>query len=138
MKSHIAKILLPLAFAGFGVFAVAAPAQAAATCNNKVNISKGALYATYPAYNSSGTCVMGKGNSGVAVRTLQGALNTCYHAGLVVDGIFGQNTFEALKDAQDAAGVTDDGIYGPTTAGAIKFPYKRDSDGSSAGCQSRY
>ena len=139
MKTRIAKILLPLAVAGCGVFAVASPAHAAvATCNNKVNISKGSLYATYPAYNSTGTCVMGKGNSGVAVKTLQGALNSCYHSGLVADGIFGDKTVKALKAAQNAAGVDDDGVYGPTTAGAIKFPYKYDSTGGPAGCQSRY
>ncbi len=139
MKTRIAKILLPLAFAGCGVFAVASPAEAAiATCNNTVNISKGSLFAVYPAYNRTATCVMGKGNSGVPVKTLQDALNTCYHAGLVADGIFGDKTVKALKNAQNSAGVDDDGVYGPATAGAIRFPYRYDSTGGYAGCQSRY
>lgn len=138
MKSRIAKFLLPVAFAGAGVFAVAAPAQAASGCNGTVNIYKGTIYATYPAYNGNGGCTMRQGASGPEVKALQNALNSCYHAGLGVDGIFGDNTFRALKSAQSDAGATPDGVYGPATAGKIKFQWKYDSSGASAGCAPRY
>jgi hypothetical protein len=126
MTSRIAKLLLPVAFAaaGTGVFAVAAPAQAATpTCNTIYVRHVRNTYANYPANGSNTACLMGNGNAGSAVRALQRGLNKCYSAHLTVDGIFGGNTAKALAAAQRQAGVDPDGVYGPQTARAIKFPY---------------
>lgn len=56
---------------------------------------------------------------GPNVRALQEALNDRHGAGLVVDGIFGQNTRRAVVAAQRAAGVAADGIVGPQTRRAL-------------------
>lgn len=66
-----------------------------------------------------------KGTKGDNVRTLQIALNAIFCAGLVVDGSFGNLTFEAVKAAQRTLKILGlyksniDGIYGPGTRKAF-------------------
>ena len=64
---------------------------------------------------SSGSITLRKGSRGAAVVTLQQNLNTVMKAGLSTDGIFGLNTYEALKYFQSRYGLEDDGIYGPAS-----------------------
>jgi hypothetical protein len=71
---------------------------------------------------ASANCVMGVGNQGYAVRELQKALNACRGAGLVVDGIYGQATKTAVKNAQITFGITADGVYGPVTRSKPIWP----------------
>lgn len=56
-----------------------------------------------------------KGSRGAAVVTLQKNLNSVMHAGLTADGIFGINTYNALKYFQSRYGLEADGIYGPAS-----------------------
>ena len=76
--------------------------------NASVNISSGAGA-------SSGSTTLRKGSRGAAVVTLQQNLNTVMHAGLKTDGIFGINTYNALKYFQSRYGLEADGIYGPAS-----------------------
>ncbi len=79
--------------------------------------------ALIPTTNSgTANCVLGVGNQGYAVQTLQQALNACRGAGLTVDGIYGQATKTAVKNAQIAFGITADGVYGPVTRSKPIFP----------------
>ena len=57
---------------------------------------------------------------GDKVKILQQNCNDFFGSGLVVDGIFGQKTKEAVMFMQSALGCTMDGIYGPVTAGKLK------------------
>jgi peptidoglycan hydrolase-like protein with peptidoglycan-binding domain len=66
--------------------------------------------------------VLGVGNQGYAVRTLQLALNACRGAGLATDGIYGSATKNAVKSVQLAYGLTADGVYGPVTRSKPIFP----------------
>jgi peptidoglycan hydrolase-like protein with peptidoglycan-binding domain len=61
-----------------------------------------------------------KGNSGAAVKELQEGLNVAI-AGLQLkaDGVFGDQTFEALKKFQMDKGLPTDGIAGPQTFTAL-------------------
>lgn len=139
MNTRIARILLPVAFAGAGVFAAASPAVAASTCTQATTVTSGNTYARYPAYGSDNlSCVMSRGNTGEDVKALQRGLNRCYSAGLAVDGIFGNDTFGALKTAQRRAGVDDDGIYGPKTAAAVNYPYYSSSSDAFVRCAHLY
>lgn len=79
--------------------------------------------------NLSPSCVMGYGAQGNAVRTLQTSLNRCYGKGLVVDGIFGTKTRDALKSVQSRLGITVDGVYGPQTARAMNHTIAEVSTG---------
>lgn len=56
-----------------------------------------------------------KGNKGSEVKTLQTALNLACHYGLVVDGVFGAKTEEAVKDYQKRNELSVDGIAGAKT-----------------------
>lgn len=58
------------------------------------------------------------------VSVLQVALNSCYSAGITVDGVFGPATRAALIKAQKSDGVVADGIFGPATREAMWFPVK--------------
>lgn len=57
---------------------------------------------------------------GDKVKILQNNCNDFFGSGLVVDGIFGQKTKEAVIFMQSALGCTMDGIYGPVTAGKLR------------------
>lgn len=69
---------------------------------------------------SSGSTTLRKGSRGAAVVTLQKNLNTVMHAGLTADGIFGINTYEALKYFQSRYGLEVDGIYGPASRAKMR------------------
>ena len=59
------------------------------------------------------------GDSGDAVTTLQTELNAQGYDCGEVDGIFGQNTLNAVIAFQTANGLTADGIVGELTWGAL-------------------
>ena len=68
-------------------------------------------------------CVLGIGNAGNAVSTLQNALNKCnLHAGLTVDGDYGPNTARAVTNVEAHFGLQQDGTYGPQTGTHMSWP----------------
>jgi Putative peptidoglycan binding domain len=78
-------------------------------------------------------CVLGLGNATDGVYKLQDALNRCYGAGLVQDGIYGPATRGAVVRVQQYEGIPADGVYGPQTRGAMKWPVYN-ADGSFDRC----
>lgn len=64
------------------------------------------------------TQLLRRGSTGVGVRWLQRELvSHGYH--LLVDGIFGPKTEQAVRDFQQAAGLKCDGLVGPLTRNAL-------------------
>ncbi|MGD1713727.1 peptidoglycan-binding domain-containing protein [Hydrocoleum sp. CS-953] len=61
------------------------------------------------------------GSTGEDVEYLQRRLNGISSASLVVDGIFGVATEEAVKNFQKFHGLTVDGIVGPQTWGKLEL-----------------
>jgi len=59
------------------------------------------------------------GATGEAVRRLQRALRRTPNLGLVVDGVFGPATENAVKEFQQGSGLVVDGIVGPQTWAAL-------------------
>ena len=59
------------------------------------------------------------GSTGEAVRRLQRALRRTPNLGLIVDGIFTAQVEAAVKDLQQGAGLVVDGIVGPLTWEAL-------------------
>ncbi|NEC07491.1 peptidoglycan-binding domain-containing protein [Streptomyces sp. SID7909] len=82
-------------------------------------------------------CFVHKGARGDQVAAIQRALVKCYGQSITVDGVFGDKTFAALKNAQRAAGVTADGAYGPKTRDAIKWPLYHEPTAKYKGCTRR-
>ena len=99
------------------MIALAAPAQALPTCTINASVGgPGLSYWFWPAAaNGDANCVMGRGNQGQAVRSLQSNLNICYGQGLAEDGIYGAATERAVRNVQVAIGARADGVYGPET-----------------------
>jgi len=59
------------------------------------------------------------GSTGAVVRRAQRALRRTPNLGLVVDGIFGPATENAVKEFQQSEGLAVDGIVGPATWNAL-------------------
>jgi len=66
-----------------------------------------------------GQSTISLGASGEAVKRLERALRRTPDLGLVVDGVFGAQVEEAVKQFQQGAGLTMDGIVGPATWAAL-------------------
>ncbi len=60
-----------------------------------------------------------QGATGEAVRRLQRALRRTPNPGIVVDGIFGPHTHQAVVEFQQGSGLVPDGIVGPLTWAAL-------------------
>jgi peptidoglycan hydrolase-like protein with peptidoglycan-binding domain len=70
-----------------------------------------------------------RGQQGHPVKTLQYLLNT--HAlGVVVDGVFGPRTEEAVKQLQQQKGLAADGVVGPLTWPVTVVTVRQGSTGS--------
>ncbi|MEV5603858.1 peptidoglycan-binding domain-containing protein [Streptomyces sp. NPDC052299] len=82
-------------------------------------------------------CYVHKGARGGEVDAIQRALVKCYSQSISIDGVFGDKTFAALKNAQRVAGVTADGAYGPKTRDALKWPLYNEPTGKFKGCTRR-
>jgi len=59
------------------------------------------------------------GDTGDTVRRVQRALRRTPNLSLVVDGVFGPATEEAVKSFQQGAGLAADGVVGPATWAAL-------------------
>jgi Transglycosylase-like domain/Putative peptidoglycan binding domain len=72
--------------------------------------------------SASGEVVVKKGDRGKAVRQIQEAL------GLTADGVFGPQTHRAVKRFQSEKGLVVDGVVGPQTRAALGLaPFARGS-----------
>ncbi|KHD34372.1 hypothetical protein NL50_17450 [Clostridium acetobutylicum] len=65
------------------------------------------------------------------IKIIQQQLNTLLKKGLIVDGINGANTTDAIKEFQGAMGLAQDGIWGPNTVKAVTEIFSRPLDGVS-------
>ena len=66
-----------------------------------------------------GTPLLKEGSKGDRVKDLQKALNKIGNK-LVIDGVFGKKTKEAVKKLQKQANISIDGVYGTNTAKALQ------------------
>lgn len=95
------------------------------------------LYVPTTARNNRQThCSLVPGNQGEGVYKLQVALNRCLYASppIAEDGIYGDDTARAVKQAQDYHGITVDGIYGPQTANTMWWPEYDSNNGFIDSC----
>ncbi len=67
----------------------------------------------------TGAAILGPGDSGPAVLTLQQRLTSLGYWLGTPDGSFGDSTEQAVYAIQKAAGISRDGIVGPVTEGAL-------------------
>ncbi|MGC4949382.1 peptidoglycan-binding domain-containing protein [Streptomyces sp. DT224] len=121
---------------------VAATPSVAASheCDRQEPITKNGTYVFYVPFqyepiHQSG-CLVHKGAVGGEVKAIQRSLTRCYGRDIVVDGVFGDKTFAALKRVQAQIGVTADGVYGPKTRDAMVWPRFRVSTGQFVNCVS--
>src|SRR5690606_18340582 len=76
-------------------------------------------YARYAGqFGVSGSSTLKRGDRGEAVRNLQSALVRRGHA-IVVDGVFGRATEQAVQRFQSEHGLDADGIAGPQTLASL-------------------
>jgi peptidoglycan hydrolase-like protein with peptidoglycan-binding domain len=92
----------------------AAPASAAPTCDS-IAVYSGIMYVPGVGGNVNTSCVMGIGANSSGVAILQTAMRLCFGQSLTIDGDFGPQTRQAVRNVQGMIGARVDGVYGPET-----------------------
>jgi N-acetylmuramoyl-L-alanine amidase len=82
--------------------------------------------------NKSITALSGYGSSGEEVRNIQRRLSDWGYYSGPVDGLYGYQTFNAVKKFQEKHGLTVDGIAGPQTLAALGLPTGQQAGGAGA------
>ena len=73
-------------------------------------------------------CILGRGSQGWGVVALQNVLRKCYGQSIDLDGVYGSATEQGVRNAQtwenavSSAGLVVDGVYGNNTRRAITWP----------------
>ncbi|MGW8063887.1 peptidoglycan-binding domain-containing protein [Streptomyces ziwulingensis] len=141
-KQGRSKVLLAtgtlLAAPAAGVV-TATPAQAAdGVCTGSTSVPNGSTgrHFVYPINGANFTiyCYPQYGHSGAGVKALQKNSNSCYGAGLALDGEFGQATRTAVRNVQSRIGAAVDGVYGRETMGKMKWACYSNETGARYGC----
>ncbi|WP_326556581.1 peptidoglycan-binding domain-containing protein [Micromonospora sp. NBC_01796] len=130
----VSALLLLLATAVLAVVLPGTAQAATPVCNNLTYISAPSQppsdmhVPTYGAQTGNKECHLSRGHQGLAVKVLQEALNSCYSRGLLLDGKYGQNTYNAVLWVQrdinatwEWANIAEDGGYGPQTRAWMGF-----------------
>lgn len=86
---------------------------------NLTQYDEGGMNVIFNPYDAP-TTTLRRGDKGAGVRWLQWALNDKLGLHLVVDGVFGENTYNTLITFQKANGLAVDGIAGKNTISALK------------------
>lgn len=73
-----------------------------------------------------------QGSSGQTVRTIQEKLSRWGYYDASIDGIFGSDTQQAIRDFQRSNGLTGDGIVGAETLEALGIPPQTEQAAASA------
>jgi len=115
MKKKLLILLMAVTIVGTSI-----PAAAATTEKTAVTISKTSAYDDNVYYNAYGTIGYGYTTRGEGVRELQHLLNWMNLNSGAEDGIFGTNTYQALRRfqtryAKSVNPLVVDGICGPAT-----------------------
>ena len=95
--------------------------------NNTMNMNVRRLKKLKTASDKKLACpskTLRSGSQGSAVKDLQKCLNQVVSSGLAVDGIFGSNTFKAVKSFQKKYKLVVDGIFGPKSIAKMKSALK--------------
>lgn len=128
LRTKAALVAGAAALAGVGVMTTTTPATAATTCNSSMDWVLGsAVHLRLPKTGDTTLCFMNPGAHGNHVFALQNALERCYGRNIALDSDYGPKTKDALKYAQEEAGITADGLYGPETRRSILWPGLRDN-----------
>ncbi|MBC7272826.1 MAG: peptidoglycan-binding protein [Streptomyces sp.] len=130
LRAKTASVLGAAAVATASLVAMPGTAHAAyPKCDGAKNITTTDGTFRQPYYTGTGSrnCVMGSGYESGGVARLQIVLNNCYARNLVVDGVYGPKTIEAVRYVQQYEGIDVDGAYGPVTRVAMKW--QRTTDG---------
>jgi hypothetical protein len=132
MKRRIGAAVTLLGMTAASLVTGAPAAHAYPTCDGTKGVFVGShLFSAVVPANTAGNgtldCVLGVGNQSWGVIVLQITLNKCYGQHITVDGIYGQQTRQAVANAQTwereafRRPVSTDGTYGPETRRAIHF-----------------
>ena len=90
------------------------------TCDGVVILETASGTASIPGDEASVGCEMGAGGGDAdAVRALQRALVTCHGQDIPVDGVYGEQTEQAVASVQKQSGLAVDGTFDPRTRDAM-------------------
>jgi peptidoglycan hydrolase-like protein with peptidoglycan-binding domain len=133
--SQLLRILVLSAVLAISAVAVAPAASAAeAECLTRTSVSHAGYHVSVPVYGNNVSCWLAWGSDNDGVKALQSNLNRCYGYNLVVDGAFGDNTYNALRTVQGQIGVSRDGEYGDNTRAALNWAHYNQATGSFHHC----
>jgi hypothetical protein len=83
-----------------------------------------------------GYCYLKSGMTNSGVKALQTALNKCYAARLVTDGVYGKRTRSWVIEVQRREGLLKDGEFGSQTLSYMYWPMYEKDRRTFAGCHS--
>jgi Putative peptidoglycan binding domain len=115
----IVVVVLLVVLAAAGVFSGGSKAPATIPTTTQPASTTPPVTTTAPKVSAVPTTTLKPGATGAQVRALQRALKSLGYSPGTIDGVYGPSTQQAVKNFQQANGLTVDGILGPKTLDAL-------------------
>jgi Putative peptidoglycan binding domain len=115
----IVVVVLIAGLAAAGVFSSSSTPRTVPPVNVTITTSQTTTVQHHTTVVAAPATTLKPGDTGPQVRVLQRALNTLGYAVGTVDGFYGPKTEAAVKEFQQAAGLTADGVFGPQSLNAM-------------------